>query len=90
MDLDQDAPILCLGKFDQSGIPLTSARAWSQQATVTFQALSLTPLITQLMRNEPLQGMAVYHESGFRVSLTPSPEGFVACLDSGSGPDLTM
>ena len=83
--------MVCVGQFDQAGLPLTTARVWSQHATVAFQALSLIPLLTQLMHDdEALQGMTIDHENGVKIRLTRSPEGFVAFLDSGTGPDLTV
>jgi hypothetical protein len=79
---DDESTLICVGKFAATGVPLISSRHLSQQATVTFQAISLHKMFGQLIRDEPLKVAYIRHEDGTIIRIEPHPDGYVAYLDA--------
>lgn len=77
---DQETTLACIGKFDQSGLPIVTSRHLSPYATVTFQVLTLKTLFERSIAAEPLQSVYINHEDGSRIRIDRTPDGFVAYL----------
>jgi hypothetical protein len=84
MDFADESTLVCVGKFDPAGIPMITSRHLSQQATVTFQAISLHNLLSEMIQAEPLEAAYIRHEDGSVIRIEPNSDGFIAYLEDRS------
>jgi hypothetical protein len=86
MEFDDSTTLICVGKFDANGMPLILSRHLSQQATVTFQAISLEQVLREVLgQEEGIQGLSINHRDGSSIRIDRNSEGFIAYLEpSGS------
>lgn len=87
MEFDDSATLICVGKFDLKGLPLVMSRHLSQQATVTFQALSLEGLLSEALQQEQIEGLIIHHQDGSLIRVDRNHEGFIAYLEDGRSAD---
>jgi hypothetical protein len=80
-DFDDESTLVCVGKFDPAGVPVITSRHLSQQATVTFQAISLHKMFGQLIRDERLEVAYIHHEDGSVIRVEPNVDGYIAYLE---------
>jgi hypothetical protein len=80
-EVGEEQTLVCVGKFDLNGVPNVTSRHLSQQATVTFQTITLAQMLRELVKNEQLVEAHVYHEDGTKIRVDRSAEGFVAYLE---------
>ncbi|NJM49352.1 MAG: hypothetical protein HC860_26865 [Alkalinema sp. RU_4_3] len=81
MEFDDSATLVCVGKFDAKGLPLVMSRHLSQQATVTFQALSLDALLSEALQQEQIEGLLIHSKDGTSIRVDRNHEGFIAYLE---------
>ncbi len=81
MDLDQEATLTCVGKFDHKGIPQVTSPHLGLQAMVTFQTITLQQMISQLIHNETLQSARIRHKDGSVIRIDRHHQGFIAYLE---------
>jgi hypothetical protein len=83
MTFDDDSTLACVGKFDPQGVPIVTSRHLSQEAMVTFQAISLHRLLGEMIEGipqEPLETIYIRHENGSTVRVDRNFDGFIAYI----------
>jgi hypothetical protein len=81
MEFDDSVTLVCVGKFDSKGLPLVMSRHLSQQATVTFQALSLDAVLSEALEQEQIEGLLIHSKDGTSIRVDRNHEGFIAYLE---------
>lgn len=71
---------VCVGTFDQFGMPITITKDLSQFATVAFQAITLNLLLTCSFDFEAAETTLIRHEDGSCIRIERTLKGFTAYL----------
>jgi hypothetical protein len=80
---EQDATLVCVGKFNQKGIPQITSPHLGLQAMVTFQTITLHQMMSQMIHNEAMQSARIRHKDGSSIRIDRQPQGFIAYLERG-------
>jgi hypothetical protein len=73
---------ICIGTFDNSGIPISVAKNLSDCATVAFQTISLNMLVANLLEISPAEIAYVHSRDGTSIKIERNLRGFVGYLET--------
>ena len=79
----QDRPefSVCIGTFDNSGVPIAVSNHMSDWATVAFQAISLNMLLADTLSLPLATVTHIRTKDGVSVRIERNPKGFTGYLD---------
>jgi hypothetical protein len=82
-DSTTESTLVCVGKFNQKGIPQITSPHLGLQAMVTFQTITLHQMMSQMIHNEAMQSARIRHKDGSSIRIDRQPQGFIAYLERG-------
>jgi hypothetical protein len=79
---DKTELLVCVGTFDESGIPISVVKHLSDCATVAFQMISLNMLVANLLEIAPAEIAYVHNKNGTSIKIERNLRGFVGYLEA--------
>ncbi len=67
---------VCIGTFDQAGMPITITRHLSDCATVAFQGITLNLLLSRAFNLEAAETTVIQHQDGSSIRIDRTLKGF--------------
>lgn len=74
---------VCIGTFDNAGIPISINKNLSDLASVAFQVISLQMLVACSLELGHMRTGYVHHTDGSVLRIERNNKGFVCYLESG-------
>ncbi len=72
---------ICIGTFDNAGVPIAISAHMNDWATITFQAISLNILLSRCLNLQPANVTLVYTKASSSVRIERNHKGFTGYLD---------
>ncbi|MBD1846627.1 hypothetical protein H6F89_25035 [Cyanobacteria bacterium FACHB-63] len=87
---DNTKASVCVGTFDQFGMPITLTKHLSESATVAFQVITLNVLLASSLGLEVAETTVAYHKNGFCIRIERTLKGFTAFLSESDSVEHTV
>jgi hypothetical protein len=73
---DKTTVSVCIGTFDQSGMPIAITKHLSDCATIAFQSITLNLLLARAFDLEAADEIFAYHQDGSTIRIDRTLKGF--------------
>jgi hypothetical protein len=77
---DNTTVSVCVGTFDQFGMPITITKHLSDCATIAFQAITLNLLISRALGLEAAEATLIHHIEGSTIQIDRTLKGFTGYI----------
>lgn len=81
---------VCVGTFDQFGMPIALTKHLSECATVALQAITLNVLLASSLGLEVAETLVAHHRNGFCIRIERTLKGFTAFLSESDSVKPTL
>jgi hypothetical protein len=79
---DKTAVSACIGTFDCSGIPISVTKQFGDNATVTFQSITLNLLVSRCFNSDPAMTSYVHRGDGSSIRIERNRKGYIGYLEA--------
>ncbi|MBD2079071.1 hypothetical protein [Leptolyngbya sp. FACHB-17] len=86
---DNTKASVCVGTFDQFGMPIALTKHLSEPATVAFQVVTLNVLLASSLGLEVAETTVVHHRNGSCIRIERTLKGFTASLSESDSVEPT-